>query len=51
MIKKTIKKELASVDKKRKSKDDDDDIDGFLAESLDGALSGFDYDEMDSISV
>ena len=51
LIKKTIKKELASVDKKRKSKDDDDDIDGFLAESLDGALSGFDYDEMDSISV
>ena len=45
-INKAVKKQLASIDKKRKS--DDDDVECNLAEVLDGHLDGFNYETMNS---
>lgn len=48
VIKKQVQKELASVDKKRKSSDDDDQNDLNVAD-LD--LSGFNYEDMDNLKI
>ena len=52
-IKKQIKtsvKELASVDKKRKA-DSDEEGECLLLETLNGKLDGFNYDEMEKLSI
>ena len=52
-IKKQVKtsvKELASVDKKRKA-DSDDEGECHLLEALGGKLDGFNYDEMEKLSI
>ena len=50
-VKDGVKKELASIGKKRKSKSDDDEQECALVEMFDKNLDGFNYDEMDSMSV
>ena len=49
LVKKVMRKELASVDRKRKSKDEDGD--NFLVETLSKDLDGFSYNDMDNMSV
>ena len=51
-VKHSVKKELAAVVKKRKSDDDtDDEKDGFLLDCLQGKLDGFNYEEMENLSI
>lgn len=49
LVKKVMRKELAAVDKKRKSKDEDGD--NFLVETLSKDLEGFSYNDMETMSV
>ena len=48
-VNKAVKKQLASVDKKRKS--DEDDGDCFLVETLTKDLDGFNYEEMANLKI
>ena len=48
---KSVKKTLASADKKRKSSDSDDDNDCFLVDTLTKDLDGFNYEDMEKLDV
>ena len=50
-VKAGVKKELAAVGKKRKSKSTDDEQECALVEMFDKNLKGFNYDDMDAMSV
>ena len=48
-VKKSVKQQLASVDKKRKSSDDDKDC--YLVDALTQELDGFNYEDMDKLTI
>jgi hypothetical protein len=54
-VKKGVKKQLASVSKKRKndanSDDESDAKDGFLLEELSKGIDGFNYNDMEKLSI
>ena len=50
-VKDGVKKELASIGKKRKSKTNDGEQECALVELFEKNLDGFNYDDMDSVSV
>ena len=52
-VQKQVKKELASIQKKKKRKSEDSDEEGecLLAEVLDGDLKGFNYDDMNNLKI
>ena len=50
-VKAGVKKELAAFGKKRKSKSDNDEQECALVKMFEKNLDGFNYDEMDSMSV
>ena len=50
-VKKGVKKQLASVDKKRKSDSDSEEGECFLLDSLTKNLDGFNYEAMDKLSI
>ena len=50
-VKKGVKKQLASVDKKRKSDSDDEEGECFLLETLTKNLDDFNYEAMDKMSL
>ena len=52
LIAKQVKKQLAAADKKRKSDNDSDsDEDCALLQGLTGALDGFNYEQMENLSI
>ena len=52
LIAKQVKKQLAAADKKRKTDDDSDsDEDCALLQGLTGALDGFNYEQMENLSI
>ena len=50
-VKAGVKKELAALGKKRKTKSDDEDQECALVEMFEKNLDGFNYDKMDNLSV
>ena len=50
-LKGQVKKHLASAKKKQKSDDDNEEGECFLVESLTGKLDGFNYDQMESLTL
>ena len=50
-VTKTVKKQLAAADKKRKSDSDDEDGECYLVETLTKDLEGFNYDDMEKLSL
>ena len=50
-VDKSVKKTLASANKKRKSSDSDDDNDCFLVDALTKDLDGFNYEDMEKLDV
>ena len=51
-VKKGVKKQLAAADKKQKSDDDSDsDEDCAPLQGLTGALHGFNYEQMENLSI
>ena len=50
-VKEGVKKELASIGKKRKSKSNDEEQECALVEMFEKNLDGFNYDDMDGMSV
>ena len=50
-LSKVVKKQLASVEKKRKSDDSDSDEECHLLDALSGKLDGFNYEDMEGLSL
>ena len=50
-VNKGVKRQLASLDKKRKSDSDEEDGDCFLLNTLTSNLDGFNYEDMEKLSV
>ena len=50
-IKAGVKKELAAIQKKRKSDDSDEEGECYLADVLNSKLDGFNYEDMENMHV